>query len=85
MERTKSLGSLSRVTISSEVLVTHIQFVDDFFLLGDGSRKDMQAIKQVLDLFCKATGMVINVQKYCTLNNVMNPYGTSLMISYLTY
>jgi hypothetical protein len=34
-------------------------FVDDVVLFGIGSKSEWETYKKVLDLFCKATGMVL--------------------------
>jgi hypothetical protein len=43
--------------------ITHIMFVDDVILFGIGYIVEWKAYKEVLDLFCKATGMEFNTQK----------------------
>ena len=43
--------------------VTHLLFVDDIILFSNGSVEDCRALKSILDLFLKATGLKINEQK----------------------
>jgi hypothetical protein len=46
--------------VSVSEVVTHLHFVDDVMLFGAGTLKEMQEIKDILTLFCKATGMELN-------------------------
>jgi len=43
--------------------ITHLMFVDDVILFGIGCIAEWKVYKEVLDLFCKATGMAFNPQK----------------------
>ena len=44
------------------MLYTHL-FVDDAVLFGAGTLSEWQHYKHILDTFCSATGMEINVEK----------------------
>jgi hypothetical protein len=43
--------------------------VDDILIFGHGLVKELEKIKELLDLYCKATGMVINMNNYILLCN----------------
>lgn len=45
------------------ILVAIFLFVDDIILFGFGSLQEWKVYKNILDLFCKATGMTFNPQK----------------------
>ena len=51
--------------------LTHILFVDDVIMMGQGNLENMQSTTQIPYLYNKATGMVINMEKSnLALNNV---------------
>lgn len=55
-------GSFGGVNIDVSYL-THLLFVDDVLIFLYGSIRDTTCFKNVLSLFCKATGMVPNYKK----------------------
>jgi hypothetical protein len=38
-------------------------FVDDVMLFGAGTVREIQSLKEILDLFCSTTGMELNSRK----------------------
>ena len=60
-------GRLKGIKMGENISITHLLFVDDVLLFGDGSLRDAQAIHQALYLYCKATGMEVNHQKSCII------------------
>ena len=53
--------------------ITHLLFVDDILLFVNGSIEDCRALKLLMDLFLKATGLQINFQK-----STITPSGLSV-------
>ena len=49
------------VTSSEEI--SHILFVDDVVMMGEGTWENFREAKKILDLYKKAIGMHINVEK----------------------
>ena len=49
------------VTNSEEL--SHILFVDDVVMMGEGTWGNLKEAKQILDLYKKSTGMHVNVEK----------------------
>jgi hypothetical protein len=49
--------------VSSTISLSHLLFVDDIILFGEGTVKEWESFKIILDLLCAATGMQINVNK----------------------
>ena len=47
----------------------HLLFVDDVIMFGMGSFEEWLAFKVILDTFCEASGMRINLDKSCFLHN----------------
>jgi hypothetical protein len=52
-------------------LYPHLLFVDDIMIFGQGSSKEMKSIKKILDIYCKATVMEVNMTKSLMLFNVL--------------
>jgi len=49
--------------VERELKITHLMFVDDIVLFGNGKSSEWKVYKQVFDLFFQATGMAFNPQK----------------------
>ena len=47
----------------SSVELTHILFVDDVVMLGEGTWENLKETKKILELYKKAIGIHINVEK----------------------
>ena len=59
------------IRISSQLSLTHLRFVDDVILFCYVTFEEWVAFKVILDTFCTASGMCINLDKSCFLfNNV---------------
>ena len=64
-------GKITGIKISSQLSFTHLLFVDDVILFGTSTFEEWVAFKVILDTFCTASGMSINMDKSCFLfNNV---------------
>lgn len=59
----KRNGDFSGLKITEQFYLTHLLFVDDILIFMNGSVRDNIALNDILQLFCKATGMVINREK----------------------
>ena len=55
------------VTNSKEL--SHILFVDDVVMMGEGTWENLKEAKQIIDLYKKATGMHINVENSILFEN----------------
>ena len=59
------------VRISNHIELTHVLFLDDVLMFGDGTFGNLQNLVKVLDSYQKATGMEINLEKLkLSQNNV---------------
>eukprot|EP00253_Pinus_taeda_P010038 PITA_10038 len=55
--------SLSGLKITDDCYLTHLLFLDDVLIMLDGSIRDSLSFSRILQLFSKATGMIVNQQK----------------------
>ena len=62
-------GLIRGIKISPQLSLTHLLFVDDVIMFGYGSFDEWVAFKVILDTFCEASGMQINMDKSCFLYN----------------
>ena len=60
-------GHIKGFQYSPNLSLTHLLFVDNVFLFGIGTVDEWGAYKEALDLFCSATGMSVNKEKYSFL------------------
>ena len=59
----RSNGLIKGIHISPSLALSHLLFIDDVILMGSGTLLDWAAFEVILETFCKASGMVINVDK----------------------
>ena len=64
----KHNGLIKGIKISNDLTITHLLFVDDVILFGMGTFEDWIAFKVILETFCEASGMKINMDKSCFLH-----------------
>jgi hypothetical protein len=56
-------GSFKGICIGLACNITHLLFMDDIMIFCEGSRRIVKKFKNILDLFYKATSMIINLDK----------------------
>jgi hypothetical protein len=61
--------AISGMKILDRVSISHLLFVDNVLCFAQGTQRDLSALKGMLDLFCKATGMQTNMDKSCLLSH----------------
>ena len=59
----KYSGAFQGISFGNNIILSHILFVDDIILVSDGSEQSLSTLYEVLMVFCKASGMVINEDK----------------------
>ena len=62
-------GLIRGIQISSSLALTHLMFVDDVILLGEGTLQEWAAFDVILETFCKASRMSISLSKSVLLHN----------------
>ena len=60
---TQISGAFQGISFGNNIILSHILFVDDIILVSDGSEQSLSTLYEVLMVFCKASGMVINEDK----------------------
>lgn len=62
-------GVIKGIKVTKLIRITHLLFLDDVILFGEGTKKEWQAYKAIMDIFCKATSMLISESKSTILVN----------------
>jgi hypothetical protein len=70
---TRLEGSVKGIMVAEATKLTHMLFVDDVLLFGDGTIREWRSYKHILETFCLATGMEINDNKSLILCNELFP------------
>jgi hypothetical protein len=63
LKKAQADGMLSGIKVSRLVKVLHLLFVDDILIMSKASLAEWEKIRDILLVFCRASGLVINVQK----------------------
>jgi len=64
LKKTNFEGNFRGLPLSQVMAVTHLLFVDDILIFCDGSFRDINQLCHGLDLFKRASGMLISEEKY---------------------
>jgi hypothetical protein len=67
VKRGQNRRELRGLKVTSSQTVSHLFFIDDVWVNIFGSLRDVSSLSKSLDLFYKATGMKINLDKSCLL------------------
>ena len=59
----KRRGQFEGIKIDTHLNITHLVFVDDILLFCSGSIQEAENISAILQIFCKATGMMLSEHK----------------------
>jgi hypothetical protein len=59
----KRSGSFPGINISNSLQITHLLFVDDILIFTSGTKGEAETLKNTVNIFSKATGMIINEGK----------------------
>ena len=87
IEDARTNGRIKGIIISPQLSLIHLLFVDDVILFDTGTFEEWVDFKVILDNFCAASGMCINMDKsYFLFNNVeegiLNRISHSLSFKY---
>ena len=76
---------ISGIKVSPSLNLTHLLFVDDIILFGMGTVEEYQNYKEILDIFCSATGMEISVAKSSFLYNDIDETARERISNFLPF
>eukprot|EP00253_Pinus_taeda_P018177 PITA_18177 len=68
----KREGAVKGLEVAVNMFITHLLFVDDILLFTNGNLNEIRELKNILDLFMKATGMQINYRKSQLITEGLN-------------
>ena len=60
----KACETYHGISFGNDIVLTHVIFVDDIVIVNDGSEQYLSTLYEILMIFCKASGMKINDDKY---------------------
>jgi hypothetical protein len=60
IKKVASSGSFKGVKLAVDTFITHLLFVDDVLILGNGNIEEWTTLYSILEHLCQASGMVIN-------------------------
>ena len=59
----KYYGAFHGISFGNNITLSHVLFVDDIVMVSDGFEQSLSTLYEVLMVFCKEYGMVINEDK----------------------
>ena len=62
-------GKVKGIELTQLIRITHLLFLDDVTLFGEGTLKEWRSYKSILDSFCQAIGILISEKKSTFLEN----------------
>ena len=92
----KVVRKIIGIRVSRMIKIIHILFVDDILIITNASINEWVEIEGIINFFCKASGLKVNVQKSIALyaglskielapfQNVL-PYNFSLLSTWFRY
>ena len=60
---TKECGTFHGISFGNNITLTHVLFVNDIVMVSNGSEQSLSTLYEVLMVFYKVSGMVINEDK----------------------
>jgi hypothetical protein len=63
LKKSRSEGKLTGVKVSRLVRILHLLFVDDVLIMTRATLQEWQEIANILDFFCRVSGLQVNVSK----------------------
>jgi hypothetical protein len=63
LKKGQAEGKLTGVKVSRLIKILHLLFVDDVLIMSKASIEEWKVIDEILNVFCRATSLVVNLQK----------------------
>ena len=83
--KAKSDGKIYGIKLSPSLVFSHLLFVDDAIIFGMGTLEEWKEYKEILNLFCVASGMRFNLEKYYFLSNYIFKDTSKVITDILPY
>ena len=64
----KECGDLHGISFGNDISLSHVLFVDDIVMVSEGSEHSLSTLYEVLQIFCKASRVLINEDKSSLLH-----------------
>jgi len=78
-------GRFQGIRVAPNLNITHLLFVDDVLIFCSGCRRESRVLKEILELFSKATGMEINAGKSTLTTNLLRPFEEDELLRLFPY
>jgi len=78
-------GRFQGIQVAPNLNITHLLFVDDVLIFCSGNRRETRVLKEILDLFSKATGMELNAGKSSLTTNRLRPTEEEELLRYFPF
>jgi hypothetical protein len=69
LKKAKDEGYISGIKVSRMIRILHLLFVDDILIMTRATLSEWEVIQDILQNFCCASGLIINVQKSVILHS----------------
>lgn len=63
IQKAKREGNIKGLEVAVNMFISHLLFVDNILIFSSGNSNEIKELKNIFDLFMKATGMQINIRK----------------------
>ena len=81
----KAAGDIKRIRVSRLIKIIHILFVDDILIMTNASINEWIEIEGIINFFCKASGLKVNVQKSISLYVGLSEFELAMFQNVLPY
>jgi hypothetical protein len=85
LKKEQANGALIGINVSILIKVLHLLFVDDILIMSKATIAEWEKIQNILYVFCRASGLVINAQKYAFLHYGVPPKTLTVLKDYFHY
>jgi hypothetical protein len=74
LKKAQSEGHITGIKVSRMIKILHLLFVDDILIMTKASSVEWEKIQEILQVFCRASGLIINIQKsiLCTRELILD-------------
>jgi len=79
------MGRFKGIQVAPHLYISHLLFVDDVLIFCSGTRGESRTLRDILDLFSKATGMEINAEKSSLTTHRMRPEEVNEISEYFPF